>query len=162
MVYRTDMFKGRFPEHVDTRNRNVRLSLKLDLLLSKMRDTLTYESLLVDRSINPRDGREMYHHVSDVYLLLNQSRLDKMSLAALTEYFNKQPQTSPLNHIRSKMSDKQLHMFVKSRYIQSMSELQSWYEYLDQNASQLVDEAVSVTKMKEQQSASPAPAPASE
>ena len=136
--------------------------LLFSLSHTKLRDQLSYESLLICQRKSPHCDSFGVKFVSDVYLLLNQKRLDKMSLAALTEYFNQQPQTSPLNNIRSKMSDKQLHMFVKSRYIQSLSELQSWYEYLDQNASQLVDEAVSVVKMKEQQPASPAPAPASE
>ena len=133
-----------------------------ELLSTKLRDQLSFESLLVEKHNSPRSSCPSVRYVNDVYLLLNQRRLDKMSLAALTEYFDRQPQTSRLNQIRSRMSDKQLHMFVKSRYIQSMSELQSWYEYLDQNASQLVDEAVSLTKIKEQQSPSPAPAPASD
>lgn len=154
------MFKGRKSEVSKPLNCKTYVSRPV-LSITKLRDKLTYETLLVE-SIKSTSGPLVDHFVSDVFLLLNQRRLDKMTLAQLQDVFSQQPPSSPLNSLRSKMSDDQLHKFVKSRYIQSMSELQSWYEYLDQNASQLVDEAVSVTKMKEQQSASPAPAPASE
>lgn len=82
-------------------------------------------------------------YVNDVSLVFNQQRLDKTTLGRFTEMLNKAPGNSVLQSVRKKMTDSQLHQFVKSRYCQSMSELQAWAKYLD---IKLQDEAASVKK----------------
>lgn len=67
---------------------------------------------------------------TDIYMLFNQQRLDRMTLSQLTDYLDNQTPTSGLSQLRSKMNDEQLHQFIKSRYIQSPSELMAWSEYL--------------------------------
>lgn len=63
-----------------------------------------------------------------------------MSLKSLTDYFEslsvKEPQFSAL---RSKLGDEQLISFVKSRFIQSPSELlMSWSQYLMSSSDEAV------------------------
>ena len=62
-----------------------------------------------------------------------------MSLKSLTDYFEslsiKEPEFSAL---RSKLGDEQLISFVKSRYIQSPSELMSWSQYLMSSSDEAV------------------------
>lgn len=74
-------------------------------------------------------------YVSDVSLLFNQQRLDRMSLQALKEKIDEHAQlgNDGLASIRSKLTDEQLSQFVKSRYIQSLSELRQWTTYLEKN-----------------------------
>lgn len=68
---------------------------------------------------------------SDIYMLFNQQRLDKMTQQALLQHFDTIAQSnSSFSALRSKMSDDQLISFVKSRYIQTPSELLSWSNYL--------------------------------
>ena len=67
---------------------------------------------------------------TDIYMLFNQQRLDRMTLSQLSNYLDNQTPTSGLSQLRSKMNDEQLHQFIKSRYIQSPSELMAWSEYL--------------------------------
>ena len=67
---------------------------------------------------------------TDIYMLFNQQRLDRMTLSQLSDYLDNQTPTSGLSQLRSKMKDEQLHQFIKSRYIQSPSELMAWSEYL--------------------------------
>lgn len=67
---------------------------------------------------------------TDIYMLFNQQRLDRMTLSQLTDYLDNQTPTNGLSQLRSKMKDEQLHQFIKSRYIQSPSELMAWSEYL--------------------------------
>lgn len=67
---------------------------------------------------------------TDIYMLFNQQRLDRMTLSQLTDYLDNQTPTSGMSQLRSKMKDEQLHQFIKSRYIQSPSELMAWSEYL--------------------------------
>lgn len=68
---------------------------------------------------------------SDVAMLFNQQRLDRCSKDSLLEYFNSLSRTSSaLSELRSKLSDDQLISIVKSRYIQSPSELLAYSESL--------------------------------
>lgn len=68
---------------------------------------------------------------SDVAMLFNQQRLDRCSKETLIQYFESMSRTgSPLSELRSKLSDDQLISIVKSRYIQSPSELIAYSERL--------------------------------
>lgn len=89
---------------------------------------LHFERSLIDESTSIR-----IH--DDVYLLLNQDRLDKMTQQYLVDYINKNSVSSDsLSSLRKKMSDSQLLKFIKSRYIQAPSDLQNWSKYLEQMA----------------------------
>lgn len=69
---------------------------------------------------------------SDIYMLFNQQRLDKLSREALIQHFNDMQVNEPsLATLRSKMSDGQLITLVKSRFVQSNCELLSWSRYLN-------------------------------
>lgn len=79
--------------------------------------------------------------IDDVHMLFNQKRLDSLTLRSFTDYINSQASNnSTLSSLRKKMTDSQLYSFVKSRYIQSISELQSWALYLDSCAESLKGE----------------------
>lgn len=87
---------------------------------------------------------------SDIYMLFNQQRLDKMTNEMLVQHFAEMSVTSSsMSDLRSKMTDDQLCSFVKSRFIQSPSELMAWSRYLmsssDEVISQLAAESVDVT-----------------
>lgn len=103
------------------------------------REPVVYEPLICEFEDNSVAGCEtpIYRHRSDVYLLFNQKRLDKISLQAFVENLNALPQTDGLKTLRSKMTDEQLHSFVKSRYIQTPSEMLSWSSYLMAKADEL-------------------------
>ena len=77
-------------------------------------------------------GNSCYRNTTDVSLLFNQQRLDRMTLENFSNYLDKlaAAPASPLTSIRQKMSDSQLLQFVKSRYIQSKSELMAYTSYL--------------------------------
>lgn len=103
---------------------------------------------------------ECVSYVNDVSLVFNQQRLDKQSLRVLSEKLDMLPARSPLAQIRKKMSDDQLHKFVKSRYCQSMSELEAYSKYLEVEFN---NELKSVAPAPDLDSApDSAPAPASE
>lgn len=75
---------------------------------------------------------ESMRMTSDIYMLFNQQRLDKLSRAALVEHFDSmQVRDDSLRSLRSKMTDEQLVTMVKSRFIQSNSELLSWSRYIN-------------------------------
>ena len=91
---------------------------------------------------------------TDIYMLFNQQRLDRMSLSQLSDWLDNQTPTSGLAELRSKMSDAQLHSFIKSRYIQSPSELMAWSEYIQSEFSKEYQKVVQ--EQQTQQSVEPA------
>lgn len=77
------------------------------------------------------DGKPSVRLTSDIYMLFNQQRLDRMSRESLLSYFDSiQVREPKFTEIRSKLGDEQLMSFVKSRFIQSPSELMAWSQYL--------------------------------
>ena len=68
---------------------------------------------------------------TDVYMLFNQDRLDRMTQSQLSAWLDNQAPTDSLISLRNQMSDAQLHQFIKSRYIQSPSELKAWASYIE-------------------------------
>lgn len=92
-----------------------------------------YQPCIVDKftqEVDESDGSVCL--TSAVSILLNQKRLDRMSEAAILQEISEQAQVSDsLAALRSKCTDEQLISLVKSRYIQSASELLSWSEHIE-------------------------------
>lgn len=77
------------------------------------------------------NGEKSIRLTSDIYMLFNQRRLDKLTRAQLVEYFDSLSVSEPkMSELRKKMTDDQLCSFVKSRFIQTPSELMAWSQYL--------------------------------
>lgn len=92
----------------------------------------TLVSLRCRKSIGSSTGETFYGYADDIELLLMQRSFENInSLEYAT--FLKQVESNMSTYVapnRPKMSDEQLMSFIKSRHIQSASELQSWMDYL--------------------------------
>lgn len=96
------------------------------------------------------NGNEVVTLTSDIHMLFNQQRLDRMSKDRLLAYFENLSVTDPkMSELRSKLSDDQLCSFVKSRFIQSPSELMSWSQYLMSSQDEMIA-AVAAEQQTEQ------------
>lgn len=85
------------------------------------------------------NGVETIILTSDIYMLFNQQRLDKMTKDRLLAYFENLSVNEPkMCELRSKLSDEQLCSFVKSRFIQSPSELMAWSQYLMSSQDEMI------------------------
>lgn len=85
------------------------------------------------------NGNDVVTLTSDIYMLFNQQRLDRMSRERLVAYFDNVSVSEPkMRELRSKLSDDQLCSFVKSRFIQSPSELMSWSQYLMSSQDEMI------------------------
>lgn len=99
------------------------------------------------------NGNEVVTLTSDICMLFNQQRLDRMSKDRLLAYFENLSVTDPkMSELRSKLSDDQLCSFVKSRFIQSPSELMAWSQYLMSSQDEMIAAAAA-----EEQAKQPAP-----
>lgn len=88
------------------------------------------------------DGKKSIRITSDIYMLFNQQRLDKLTRAQLVEYFDNLSVSEPkMSDLRKKMTDDQLCSFVKSRFIQTPSELIAWSQYLMSSQDAMISAA---------------------
>lgn len=95
---------------------------------------------------------------SDIYMLFNQQRLDRMSRERLLSHFDSLTIRDPkFSDLRGKLGDEQLISFVKSRFIQSPSELMSWSQYLMSSSDEVVASLAAV--QASDTSTTPAPEP---
>lgn len=86
-----------------------------------------------------KNGTEVVTLTSDIYMLFNQQRLDRMSKDRLLAYFENLSVNEPkMRELRSKLTDDQLCSFVKSRFIQSPSELMAWSQYLMNSQDEMI------------------------
>ena len=102
------------------------------------------ESLFLEK-IQIGKNNFVYHRGNDVALLFNQIRLEKsLGIDTINHWIMslQGSDRSDLERLRSKLTDEQLLSFVKSRHLQSPSELLLWSEYLEN----LTDEQISSYK----------------
>lgn len=103
------------------------------------------------------------HYRSDVYALFHMQDLTRTELSRLSQFLEDVGKSSSsLRSVREKMSDAQLRQFIKSRYIQSPSELLRWSAWLDDNykieVERIEKELAEKAKLN---NPDPAPSPAS-
>lgn len=104
----------------------------------------TVSSFHVQELITPQTGSKSVRFVNDIFMLLNQKRLDKVTLQALADYIEDSSpttaQTEFVSQLKSKCTDEQLMMYCKSRYIQSPQELLEWSKYLENGLTGVLSE----------------------
>ena len=138
--------------------------------VTSLREASPVETFYKQSVPGPHGTQDAVAYRTDIYMLFNQQRLDRMSLSQLTDWLDNQTPTSGLQQLRSKMSDAQLHQYIKSRYIQSPSELRAWSDYLQFEFESEINKLKQQQDVKQDQqvptdpaaSASPAPAVSSE
>lgn len=81
--------------------------------------------------VAPSEFGDCLIRTSDLYDLFNQERILSLGADGIRDYLSRYiPKTSQLADALSKVPDDQLMDTIKSRHIQSYSELLSWSKYL--------------------------------
>lgn len=139
--------KRRTTPYVPVCNLNVITSK--ELICSEFREESPVDQFLIQEiEVN---GVPSVRLTSDIYMLFNQQRLDKLSRESLLSHFESMSVNEPkFGDLRAKLGDDQLIDFVKSRFIQSPSELMAWSQYLMSSSDAVVAELVAA--QQEQQS----------
>ena len=84
------------------------------------------------------DSDNVFHVLNDISLLFNQQRLEnRLSPAELREMFNRYSPNK--SRYLAQLDDDTLLSTLKSRHIQSLSEIKSWTEYCIENFDDLVN-----------------------
>lgn len=86
---------------------------------------------------------------NDISILFNLQRLEnKITPEQLREYINRYtPNSSP--YVNKRLSDDMLLNSVKSRHIQSLSELRSWAQYVSDELDDFIDDNVKKESINE-------------
>ena len=104
---------------------------KLMFSVTNLRQPSLVEDFYKQSFAAPHGSCDAVAFRTDVYMLFNQDRLDRMTQSQLSTWLDNQAPTDGLISLRNQLSDSQLHQFIKSRYIQSPSELKAWSAYLE-------------------------------
>lgn len=120
-----------------------------DMLCSEFRQESPIDQFLFEEL--EFDGVKSVRLTSDICMLFNQQRLDRLSRESLLSHFESMSVNEPkFGDLRAKLGDDQLISFVKSRFLQSPSELMAWSQYLMSSSDAVVAELVAA--QHEQQS----------
>lgn len=102
---------------------------------SKKSKFVVRDKLVVLSSYVDSDG--VYHVLNDISLLFNQQRLEnRLSSTELREMFNRYSPNK--SRYLAQLDDDTLLSTLKSRHIQSLSEIKSWTEYCIENFDSLL------------------------
>lgn len=127
-----------------------------EMLCSEFREESPVEQFM--RQEGEINGVKSVRLTSDIYMLFNQQRLDRLSRESLLSHFESMSVNEPrFGDLRAKLGDDQLISFVKSRFIQSPSELMAWSQYLMSSSDAVVAELAAAEQQAQQvqQSAEP-------
>ena len=102
------------------------------------------DKLMQLSTVNLQDGSVVVS--SDITLIFNQQRLEnKLSASELREYI--QRYTPNKSVYTTQLDDDTLLSTLKSRHIQSLSEMRAWAEYCMENYDSLIKEAEEKTRL---------------
>lgn len=102
---------------------------------SKKSKFVVRDKLIVLSSYVDSDG--VFHVLNDISLLFNQQRLEnRLSPTELREMFNRYSPNK--SRYLAQLDDDTLLSTLKSRHIQSLSEIKSWTEYCIENFDDLL------------------------
>lgn len=134
--------------------------MRRDLRITQFRQPSLIDSFLCQKHQNAADGVESVRMTSDIYMLFNSQRLDRMSRDAVLNYFNDLSVKDPsMTALKKRMTDDQLISLVKSRYIQQPSELLAWSRYLNTLADAELQRIVAENEKLSPAPSEPQPAP---
>lgn len=121
-----------------------------DMLCSEFRQESPVDQFLFEEL--EFDGVKGVRLTSDICMLFNQQRLDRLSRESLLSHFESMSVNDPkFGDFRSMLGDDQLISFVKSRFIQSPSELMAWSQYLMSSSDAVVAELAAAQQERQSQ-----------
>lgn len=130
---------GEYP-HIDYRDKNMN-SYQPSLVASFYKE----------ESISSETGEpiDVYHDA--IYMLFNQQRLSKLGAGAVEMWLTQmnQSKANPLAELRKECSDEDLVQMIKSRHLQSPSEILSWSRLMTAKMDEFKTEVAKLVASKE-------------
>lgn len=114
-----------------------------------LREPSPVDSFHNETTIGEDDGLESVTFCNPIVMLFNQMRLDNIGEQSLRQWLEGQPEDSALKEILSKCSPEDVIATIKSRYLQSPSEIRAWAEYTAHNMDKFNDELKSAMEAQQ-------------
>lgn len=128
-------------------------SCSRDKKLSSFYESTPLDVFLSEKRQTPFSSVPSFRVTSDIYMLFNQQRLDRLTRTALLDHFNNMQVREPsFAALKSRMTDEDLCTLVKSRYIQSNSELLQWSNYLNSLGNEQLQQFIQRQQQQQERS----------
>ncbi len=108
-------------------------------------------SFYKEESVSTETGEPLVVYHDPIYMLFNQQRLSKLGAGAIEMWFNQmnQSKANPLAELRKECSDEDLVSMIKSRHLQSPSEILSWSRLMTARIDEFKSEVAKLVASKE-------------
>lgn len=105
----------------------------------------------VEEQVSNEDGSPMFQVSDPIYLLFNQQRLNSIGAGAVQMWLQEMSAaaSSPLSELRKQCSDDDLLTMVKSRHLQSPSEIHAWAQFMTANMDKFQSEVAKLIAAKQ-------------
>lgn len=102
-------------------------------------------------SVSVETGEPIQEHHDPVYLLFNQERLSKLGSGAVDLWLRQMADSkpNPLAELRKECSDEDLLTMVKSRHLQSPSEILAWTRLMSSKMDEFKSEVAKLVAEKQ-------------
>lgn len=110
------------------------------------RETTSVDDFHFLQGVSSDDGKKVTFVMDPIYEAFNVSRLKQLGRMNVESWFDslKQKPVSSLQALRDKCSDEQLVSMMKSRYLQSPSDILAWSEYMSSHVDQFNKELIDI------------------
>lgn len=130
-------------------SKNITFNKNLGLRHQIMREPSVVDEFYFENCQPSDDSLESVSVVDPIIILLNQERIDNMGTTAAKTFLDSlSPKSNALSELRSKVSDDDLMSMIKSRHLQSPSEILAWCRYIKENVDAFNSE---IAKIKAEQ-----------
>lgn len=108
-------------------------------------------SFYKEESVSSETGEAIVEYHDPIYMLFNQERLSKLGAGAVELWLNQmnQSRANPLAELRKECSDEDLVTMIKSRHLQSPSEILSWSRLMTSKLEEFKSEVAKLVAEKQ-------------
>lgn len=135
--------------------KNITFNEKVGLKQKILREPSVVDEFYFEKTCPANHKDESVSVVDPILILFNQQRLDSMGATAAKAFIDSLvPKSNALAELRQKCSDEDLMTMVKSRHLQSPSEILMWCRYMKNNIDTFnaeVQKLVEARQAEEQQ-----------
>lgn len=115
--------------------RKYKYSTKNSLATSIVRTPSMVDEFYIETIGTNDDKKPIVRFVDPIYMLFNQERLSHMGAENVQRWLDSLNSAGnrEIDELKSKCSDEQLTQMIKSRHLQSPSEILAWCRYMNDN-----------------------------
>lgn len=108
-------------------------------------------SFYKEESVSTETGEPIVEYHDPIYMLFNQQRLSRLGAGAIDMWMQQmyQSKANPLAELRKECSDEDLVSMIKSRHLQSPSEILSWSRLMTAKMDEFKTEVAKLVALKE-------------